>query len=210
MVRRLFFLALVVFPCRSLMLIQPNEHETSSEVTDTLFYTFNNPKCSNPCWLGIELGITDKETAVATLQEYDIKYTFEGYGGDSIWLHDIPGGLFPDVAPGEFTQGWIGVNPDGPVYSMTFDVDFCVSTLVRVYGEPDVWDGILVYPDYQLFFSMDWTTRRVDGVYLHLEEAIPSIDQLQGWSEFLQDWPEYADTFSGECSDVFTGHEGAE
>jgi hypothetical protein len=192
------------------MLIQPGEHETRSEITNAILYTFNNPKCSNPCWLGIELGVTDKETTVAALQEHDIVYTFEGYGGDSIWLQDIPDGLFPDMAPGEFTRGWIGVDPGGSVHSMTFDLDLCVSTLIWVYGEPDVWDSILVYPDHQLFFSVDWASRRVDGVNLHLKEVMPSTDQLQNWSEFLQDWPEYADAFSGECSDVFTEYEGSE
>jgi hypothetical protein len=197
MARLFLLLALVMFPCRSLMLVEPDGHETNSGAADTLLYTFNSPECSNPCWLGIELGVTDKETTIAILQEHDIEYTLEGYSGDSIWLHHIPGGLFPQVAPEQFTRGGINLGTDGIVTLMNFDLDLCVSTLISTYGEPSVWDGILVYSDHQLFFGINTTTQRIDGVYLHLKDAMPSPVELQ-------DWTQYAGAFSSDCSDIFT------
>jgi hypothetical protein len=196
MARLFFLLVLIMFPCQSLILAEPGEHE----LINTLLYTFNRPECSNPCWLGIELGVTDKESTIAILQEHDIEYTLEGYSGDSIWLHHIPNGLFPDVAPGQFTRGGINLGPDGTVALMNFDLDLCVSTLISVYGDPGVWDGILVYPDHQLFFGIDTTTQRINGVYLHLKDAMPSRVELQEWAE-------YASAFSNYCSDIFTKYE---
>lgn len=200
MAKLLLLMILVVSLCRGFILVQNENNETSSEVASTLLYTFNDPKCSNPCWLGIELAVTNKEEVIAILEQHGIEFTLEGYSGDSIWLHNIPGGLFPDGDIVKFTHGWIGVDPDGPVHLITFDLDLCVSTLLRAYGEPSVWDGILVYVDHQLFFSVDWKTHRVSGVALHLKEAIPP--QIE-----LEDWAKYASNFSDDCSDVLTRHE---
>lgn len=170
--------------------------ESDIEATDLLVRTFNSPECSNPCWLGIEVGVTDKETAIAVLQEHGVEFTLEGYSGDSIWLRHIPGGLFPNVAPEEFTRGGINIGSDGVVTLISFDLDICVSTLVSAYGVPSVWDGILVYLDRQIFFTVNGTTQRIDGIYLHLKDAMPSPDELENGFE-------YTKSFSETCSDMF-------
>jgi hypothetical protein len=203
MLRLLLLLLFFLGSCSGLLSNEGNPPENRLGTANILRQTFNSPDCVNPCWLGIELGVTDRTTTKRILQEHGIDYTLEGYTGDSIWLHHIPDGLFPDVAPGKFTRGGINIGEDGTVVLMSFEIDLCVSTAIEAYGPPANWPlveaspGILVYLDHLLFFGLDHLTQRMDGVYLHLKDTMPL-------PEDLEDWSQYADVFSGECTDVFS------
>ena len=189
--------------------ISQSEQDSLVKAGNELRNTFNNPKCSNPCWLDIELDKTDKATATTILQDHNVKFTLEGYDGAVVWLHHIPGGLFPHIASQRFAEGSInfGASDGNLISSMNFDLDICVSTVISAYGVPDVWfteSGIpstIVYLQYQLFFGIDTTTWRIDSVFLHLEDAMPSPEDLQPWSN-------YANVFAGNCSDIFTQYSG--
>lgn len=203
MLRLLLILLLLLASWLGLFPNVGNSPERSPNSVEALREAFINPDCPNPCWLGIEVGVTDRTTTKRILHENGITYTLEGYTGNSIWIHDIPNGLFPTIAPGKFTRGGINIGEDGTVALMTFDVDLCVSTVINAYGPPHNWPIgdetsllVLVYPDKQLFLNLNHNSQRVDGIFLHTRGAMPPDDQLEDWSL-------YADMFSDDCSDVF-------
>lgn len=179
------------------------------DIQDEFFSAFHNPGCSNPCWLGIEVGETDQATVISILEENEIDYGIPGV----IHLYSLPHGSVPGMQEQEITpasiQGLpvfgdinVGQESDDIVQSLDFWIDLCVITFIEVYGNPDVWSSrddiptLLVYPDYQMFLSVEPETLRINWISLHIKENIPSPDELDNWSL-------YAGLFSSECVDEF-------
>ena len=84
---------------------------------------------------------------------------------------------------------------------MTFGVDLCPSTILDVYGYPQVIaEGstlLLLYPNHGLRFNLDMRTHRVEVVALH---PLDYIDQHFPASE-TQNWTSFADILSEPCID---------
>jgi hypothetical protein len=191
--------------CQSSTQPESDQQTNGSRVREAFAGVFTSPECDNPCWLGIEVGVTTREEALRILEAHDVEFTFEGYVGGILHFHHIPDGLVPGLnaegtPPGNvYGDMSIGENASDIVFSTDFNLDLCVATILEAYGIPSIWGStILVYLDRHLFFHFDTTSRRIDWVFLHQADAMPPPEELDAWSD-------HADFFSGECFDEFTG-----
>ena len=73
MVRWLLLLILTLSMCPGVLFLEFDEQQTDLDATTILRQTFNRPECANPCWLGIEVGATDKETTLTRLEENGVE-----------------------------------------------------------------------------------------------------------------------------------------
>lgn len=201
-------LLLMVLPCKGIFWFASEELDLKSNVTEWFLSAFHSPECRNPCWLGIEVGVTNKASAISILKQHGIEYDTDGV----IHLNHIPDGLVPgmdsDGQPGPNGNAYGDINVAGGnesiVQSIDFYVDLCMSTVISTYGVPLVWFSeaglptTIVYVDRQMFLTIDPETKRVDGLILHDEaEDMPLPVELQDWSG-------YAHAFQGNCVDIFT------
>ena len=183
----------------------PSDEELVQIFTDA----FNDPACDNPCWMGIEVGITTRAEAKTLLEEQGIAFA-QYEGSELIYLYElnntiVPGlnlnkvSLGPDGKPLRTVYGDINPEGGGTVGSMDFALDLCVTTIFRAYGEPTGTRGsTMVYVEEQLYFSWDASAgNRVDVIFLHQEIKLP-IEELQDWRTF------YGDVISEPCTDQFT------
>lgn len=207
MTRLLLFLLSIMTPCRSLILFEPPSRGLERNSDKALPDFLSSSECTNPCWLGIEVGVTNRADAIAILEEHNIDYDTRGV----IHLYNMPDslllGIDPDGRPSPYGRIFgninVGERNEYLVQSMNFALDICVSTVVAMYGTPSVWhvDGgvpsTIIYLDHSLFFDIDVETLRIVGVYLHMNESMPSPDELDNWSK-------YDGLFSEGCTDIFT------
>jgi DNA-binding CsgD family transcriptional regulator/tRNA A-37 threonylcarbamoyl transferase component Bud32 len=196
----MFLLCLISLPFSLLLfhLIDSDNHIPSQQgSSDVLRLTFFDVSCTNPCWLGIEVGISDRQFVEAILKAHDISYSPNGPFTYNVSLKGEPSPLWQGVA-----NPAADIHLSGDTVSLvTFAVNLCASTILETYGSPQVvTEGptlFLLYPDYGLNFLLDTNTQRVDGALLY---PLDYIDQTFPPSE-RQDWTNFADLFSGRCTD---------
>ena len=206
----LILLLLILSGCQYYNLLEMSQHEIDPELQQLFTNAFYSPECDNPCWLGIEVGVTRGDEVIPILEAQGIAYGVPGV----IHLHSIPTGTVPGIvlegnssvpdSPAVF--GDINVNPysEDIVPSMDFVLDLCVQTVIDAYGVPEAWhvnSGIpstLVYVDRQALFSVDTETMRIDWMILHDRPYWLSL------STELENWLPYAHRFPDDCTDALT------
>jgi hypothetical protein len=137
--------------------------------------------------------------------EIDV-HVIEGMGNEGYAVYSWePPADWTIVDDNENIGSAIVVFAEGTVSSVKLPVDVCVSTVVSEYGVPakvHEWadEVVLIYPDHGVVFDGSAyvrTLNRVSAVYLAADEDIlASLD-----NDYLQDWSDIADGFSGECED---------
>jgi hypothetical protein len=192
-----FFLSFIILPFCLLLFHLIDNNPGQQGGSDVLRSTFSDESCTNPCWLGIEVGVSDRQIVETMLEDHGISYSPNGQYTYNIFLDGNPSPLWQDVA-----RPAADIHLSGDTVSlMTFAVNLCASTILDTYGSPQVvTEGptlLLLYPDYGLNFLLNTSTQRVDGVLLY---TLDYIDQYFPPSE-RQDWTNFAGLFSGKCTD---------
>ncbi|MEQ8673866.1 MAG: hypothetical protein RLP44_12700 [Aggregatilineales bacterium] len=209
MKRALILLLLILSGCQYYNLLEMSQHEIDPELQQLFTDAFYSPECDNPCWLGIEVGVTRGDEVIPILESHGIAYGVPGV----IHLHSIPAGTVPGIvlegspsADGFPVFGDINVNPysEDVVPSMDFVLDLCVQTVIDAYGIPEVLfteSGIpstLIYLNDSTLFSVDTETMRIDWMILHDRPYWLSLP-----NDF-ESWSLYAHLFPDDCTDALT------
>lgn len=144
MKRMLFLLILLLTGCQYYNLLEISQYKIDPDLNQLFTDAFYSPECDNPCWLGIEVGVTRGDEVIPILESQGIAYGVPGV----IHLHSIPAGTVPGIvlepspsAGGFPVFGDINVNPysEDIVPSMDFVLDLCVQTVIDAYGVPQAW-----------------------------------------------------------------------
>jgi hypothetical protein len=186
------------FNCRLFDSVFDYETDRSdSDSSNVLLETFNDEHCVNPCWLGIEVGVSDRSVVEETLERETIDYSPNTRGTYNLFLTGNPSPLWQDM---EEPLGDIHLSGE-TVNLIMINLDLCPASILEAYGEPEVVERgnylELVYPSYGLDYWLNSETGRVRGVSLYrldyIDEAYPSSER--------QDWEDFAGENDDECID---------
>ena len=158
---------------------------------------FTDENCENPCWMGIEVGVSDKELVKVTLEQNEIRYSPNGLYTYNIFLDKTTSLLWQNIetplADIHFWGETVGL--------MTFTLDLCLSSVIDAYGYPEVvmeeTSAGILYPGYGLNFLFDTDTQRITGVILY---ALGYIEENFTVAEREQ-WESYSDLLDKNCMD---------
>jgi hypothetical protein len=183
------------------------ENEDDSNSSNLLRFALTDEGCANPCWLGIEVGLTREESAVDILNQNNIIFTIAEAPGDQDIYNFTLGTDFPFWRKsGEPANGSL-ITLGGTVVVIGLSVDVCVSSLLDAFGEPLVVppgpDSFysLYYPGFGLSFWLHEETNHTWNVMLRTKALTREI--LNEYPNAAS-WKTYSDTLVGECIDDFT------
>ena len=201
MIRLVLLFIVILSPCQSLFDLAANVDNSDVVSGNVLRETFNSPECSNPCWLGIEVGVSDREFVVDVLEQNNINYVANGDYTYNLYLEGNPSPLWRDMSE---PLGDIHVFDD-VAFPLSFSLNLCPRTIVETYGIPEVADNEtsleLIYPDYGMSFWLDIETGRVRSVILY---TLDYIDKNIPFSE-RQSWENFSDIlFDDYCTDALS------
>lgn len=198
MMRLLLLLFVILSPCQRLFDFTTNVDNSNEETENVLLETFNSPDCTNPCWLGIEVGVSDRGFVVDVLEQHQINYAANGDYTYNIFLSETPSPLWSGR---EDPTGNLHLTND-TVGLMTFSLNLCPQAILNTYGIPEVSDREtfleFLYPDYGMNFWFDIETGRVRSVILY---TLDYIDKNIPLSE-RHSWDDFSDLLSDDCTDA--------
>jgi hypothetical protein len=191
----LFALVMLTVLVSVFLFVRGGSQPTASSALQDLL---TNEECSSACWLGIEPGVTSRETAQNILRDANIIFV------------DVPLPEPEKNAIYDFSQdkaqsakGAIAISGD-TVSQITLVLDVCISRIIADYGTPaEIQESgsyvSLLYPESGLVFNVSPNDpKRVVSIFL----TSPAVFGLNFSGESLEnDWEVYKDRFSGECSD---------
>lgn len=175
-----YLTAFMIFIASSIILI------TFYQVTKNTNLLFNN-ECNRLCLSDIEAGVTNREDAINILNHNNIFYTFEGYGGETIFIRSISLDFIDEELVNGFAQGNIHFDENNIVTLIYFELDVCHRVILSLYGDPMLWvdddafPATWVYPEHNLFFGIDVATLQIDGIFFHVDESMPTQADLSSW-----------------------------
>lgn len=161
-----FLISGFLFPCGFLDSIFNTDRETKA-LQDVVI-----TECTEPCWLGIEIGKTSKEQAIDILEDNDLTYTSEALG---IGVEPLPSDLWDDVDEPHVVL-WL---EDDIVMGMLFPVRVCTSIVIDTLGTPvvvvtgDEHHYEFFYPEFGLSISAS----ALDNYTQHLNLASKEITE---------------------------------
>lgn len=188
----------MIFSCPLLTKLQNGAVENSqADSKNVLLDTFNSEECLNPCWLGIEVGVSDRQFVEDTLEQKGITHAQNGEATYNLFLDKNSSPLWVNMAN---PLGDIHLS-DETVFLMTFGLNLCPASIVNAYDDPDVVDREsfleLLYPSYGMNFWLDLESGRIRSVALYtldyIDENFPVSDR--------QSWKAFSDILSDECED---------
>lgn len=195
-------IVLWVFSCPFLGFLEgfgvPSHHENQEE--DLLEATFNDEACTNPCWQGLQVGVSSRQDVEAFLREHSLDYTTEGDYTYHVSLeNDSP--LWNEVSS---PTADIHLGDNDKVYAMSFFLNLCASTVIEAYDEyPEVEETngeilYLLYPAHGLIYWLNVETQRIVGVFLYqLEDFSDQVTERLAWNDV-------ADGFVDTCVDALS------
>lgn len=193
--------ALLMLSCLIFTTLQNYQEPSDREITDEnlLQATFNDESCTNPCWRGIEVGVSSRQSVKKMLHDEGLLY-------DPEWLYTYHVSLKADSplwkdAPRRIADIHIGENEK--VYAMSFVLNLCPSTVIEAYNEyPEVEQTdrrvFLTYPRRGLDYWLNSETKRVEGVFLW------PLEHFTDWGGEKLAWTDIADDFDDNCVDALS------
>jgi hypothetical protein len=192
------FILIVILVAGSAIVFMLADRGSQPTASSALQDLLTNEECSSACWLGIEPGVTSRETAQNILRDANIIFV------------DVPLPEPEKNAIYDFSQdkaqsakGAIAISGD-TVSQITLVLDVCISRIIADYGTPaEIQESgsyvSLLYPESGLVFNVSPNDpKRVVSIFL----TSPAVFGLNFSGESLEnDWEVYKDRFSGECSD---------
>jgi len=154
--------------------------------------------CERACWLGIEPGVTDRETVESILVSAGIEYV-------AVPLPEPEKNAVYDFYENESSEakGFVTISGE-TVSQIALVFDACTTHVLDEYGLPaevqeDGYGMTLLYPEPGLVFSL--TTNdpmRLAGVFL----TAKSVFEANFAGESLEyNWDEFSHKFTGQCDD---------
>lgn len=199
---RLLYLGIVLFmfSCPILPELASENEVSNNKEQNLLKATFNDDLCTNPCWSGIEVGVSNRQAVEEFLSNEGLDYATDGDYTYHVSLeNDSPlwNGVLSPIAD-------IHVGDTDKVYAMSFFLNLCPSTVIEAYDEyPEVEQTngeilYLLYPTHGLTYWLNLETERVVVVFLFSLEHFTDLDvETQAWSDV-------ADNFVGDCVDALS------
>lgn len=193
------FFLIAFFLTSCVCLINLEDHVTNQPNTNTVLgETFFDESCVNPCWRGIEVGVSNRELVETALDESGLDYVLNGPYTYNIFFENNSSPIWEGVSNPAADIHLV----DGDIVGiMSFAVDLCPSSILDTYGYPEVIEGRsyfrLLYPNMGLNFFLSLETQRVYAVLLY---PLDYIDQHFPLSE-MQEGVNFHDLFTASCSD---------
>lgn len=152
-------------------------------------------ECLNPCWLSIEVLVTDEKEVRDALTNYGIEFdVVDIFEGLRLYNFEIVSDFYP-LANVDKSPGSIWINPkENRVGRIDIPVDFHINDLIEALGEP----SLITHPDYfellyleeGVIFYLNSDTQRVWAATFLTEEFLVneymSYVEVQGWDEIMR------------------------
>ena len=191
-----------------ILAIKNDAHSSAkNDILTDFMALYNAEECKNPCWNGIEVGVTQAQDVENTLNSRNVDYRADPRGVTINLYLDNESLIWKNV---EQQLGDITII-SGVVHAIDFQLDLCATTVIDAFGTPlisyredSVYPGIFYisfwYVDHGLIFSADTDTRRIRWVILRdieqIREEFPTLDQ--------RSWEEIAHEFPNDCIDILS------